>query len=194
MVRRAEYVMKILETERLLLRTWQDSDLDPMAVIDQDPQVCQYLPGIGNREATAAGIERIKKHYKKHGFSVYAVELKSTQEMIGFIGLSVPSFEAHFMPTVEIAWRLASRHWNKGYATEGAMAVLNYAFLQLNLNEIVSFCVVKNQASRRIMEKIGLHRNPADDFAHPKLPEESPLRAHVLYRLSKAEYLKNRER
>lgn len=186
--------MKILETERLILRTWENSDLDPMAAIDQDPLVCKYLLGIGNRDATAAGVQRMMKHYQEHGFSLYAVELKETGEMIGFLGLSIPSFKAHFTPAVEIGWRLASQHWNKGYATEGAKAVIDYAFNQLGLNEIVSFCLVNNQASRRVMEKIGLHRNAQDDFERSDLPEGSPLRPHVLYRLSKTEYLKNIEK
>lgn len=183
--------MKILETDRLILRTWKPTDIELMAAIDQDPKVCQYLGAIGNRAATEAGIQRIIKHYAEHGFSLYAVELKQNGEFIGFVGLSIPSFEAHFTPAVEIGWRLASQHWGKGYATEAAEAVLRYGFLTLNLNEIVSFTVVDNQASRRVMEKIGLHHHPQDDFDHPKLTADSPLRRHVLYRLSKAEYLKN---
>ena len=112
--------MKILETDRLILRTWENSDIEPMAAIDQDPKVGEYLPGIGNRAATEAGIRRIMQHFDQHGFCLYAVELKSRHEFIGWVGLSIPSFHAHFTPAVEIGWRLASRHWNKGYATEGA--------------------------------------------------------------------------
>ena len=112
--------------------------------------------------------------------------------MIGFLGLMIPSFEAHFTPAVEIGWRLSSTHWNQGYATEGAKAVLHYAFTSLNLPEVVSFTAVNNLASRRVMEKIGLQHNPKDDFDHPKLEQNSPLRRHVLYRLSRADYLKNK--
>lgn len=93
-------------------------------------------------------------HYKEKGFSLYAVELKNTGEMIGFLGLMPPSFEAHFTPAVEIGWRLSSTHWNQGYATEGAKAVLHYAFTSLNLPEVVSFTAVNNLASRRVMEKL----------------------------------------
>lgn len=180
--------MKILETNRLILRTWTEQDIDPMAAIDQDPEVCKFLPGIGSREATDAGIQTMMKHYEEHGFTFYAVELKSTHEMIGFLGLKIPSFQAHFTPCVEIGWRLSSKHWNQGYATEGAKAILDYAFTDLNLDEVVSYTVVANQASRRVMEKIGMHRNPNDDFDHPRLEEDSPLKRHVLYRLSKQEY------
>lgn len=183
--------MKIIETDRLILRTWKEQDIDAMALIDQDPKVCEFLPGIGNRDATEAGVRRIIQHYEKHGFCLYAVELKSTHQFIGWIGLSIPSFEAHFTPAVEIGWRLNSQHWNKGYATEGAKAVLYYAFTKLNLNEIVSFTTVNNTASRRIMEKIGMHHNEQDDFDHPKLDKAHPLCRHVLYRISKSEYLKS---
>ena len=185
--------MKILETERLILRTWQESDLDPMTAIDQDPKVCEFLPGIGTREATAVGIQRHIEHYKKHGFCCYAVELKPTHEMIGFVGLQFPTFNAHFTPAVEVGWRLALGHWNKGYATEAALAALHHGFTTLNLDEIVSFTVVKNRASRRVMEKCGMHHTPEGDFDHPRLTEDSPLRRHVLYRLSKTEYLKQHD-
>jgi RimJ/RimL family protein N-acetyltransferase len=181
--------MIILETKRLILRTWHDDDIDPMTLINQDPKVCEFLLGVGDRKATIAGAERINKHFQDHGFSLYAVELKSTHEMIGWTGLMIPSFESHFTPAVEIGWRLASEHWNKGYATEAATAVLDYAFTTLNLNEVVSFTVVNNKASRRVMEKIGLQHNSHDDFDHPKISIEHPLSRHVLYRLSKSAYL-----
>ena len=182
-------MMNILETPRLILRTWTEQDIDPMTAIDQDPEVCKYLPSIGNREGTTARIKHAIDHYKKHGFCTYAVELKSTHEMIGFLGLNIPSFQAHFTPCIEIGWRLSSKHWNQGYATEGAKAVLEYAFNHLNLDEIVSFTVVDNQASRRVMEKIGMHHNPNDDFDHPKLTPDSPLSRHVLYRINKYDYI-----
>lgn len=180
--------MKILESKRLILRTFEKSDLDAMTAVNQDPKVCEYLPSIGSREETEELINRIMKHHQKKGFSLYAVELKITGEMIGFLGLMGPSFEAHFTPAVEIGWRLSSKYWNQGYATEGARAVLHYAFTVLQIPEIVSFTVVNNYASRRVMEKIGLKHNPDDDFDHPKLALDSPLSRHVLYRLKKSDY------
>lgn len=180
--------MIILETTRLILRTFEEHDIDPMALIDQDPKVCEFLPGIGNREKTTQGVHAIMNHYRDHGFSLYAVELKSTGEMIGWCGLMIPSFEAHFTPSVEIGWRLASSHWNKGYATEAANAVLKHAFENVKLNEVVSFTAVDNIRSRRVMEKIGLHHNPTADFDHPKLEKSHSLCRHVLYRISKKEY------
>jgi RimJ/RimL family protein N-acetyltransferase len=180
--------MKILETARLILRTWEDVDLDPMTAIDQDPKVREYLPGTSDRNATNANIQRFMQHYQTKGFSLYAVELKTTHEMIGFVGLMTPSFEAHFTPAIEIGWRLASKHWKKGYATEAAEAILHYGFTQLGLDEVVSFTVLNNLPSRRVMEKIGMRHNPNDDFDHPKIVDGSPLKRHVLYRLSKADY------
>lgn len=180
--------MIIIETNRLILRTFEERDIDPMILIDQDPKVCEFLPSIGNRDKTTQSIHKFITHYRDHGFSLYAVELKSTGEMIGWCGLMIPAFEAHFMPAVEIAWRLASQHWNHGYATEAAKAVLQYAFEQLKLNEVVSLTVPDNIRSRRVMEKIGLHHNSNDDFDHPKLEKLHPLCRHVLYRIYKKEY------
>ena len=176
--------MQILETSRLIFRTFNDMDLSAMTAINQDPDVMKYFPSMLDQEQTKSFIKCIMSHYQKYGFSLYAVELKSTSEMIGFVGLlhrTKEEFNVPFMPATEIGWRLASKHWNKGYATEAATAVLNYAFNVLNLNKIVSFTVVDNKASRRVMEKIGLHHSSIDDFDHPQLEKDSPLCRHVLY-------------
>lgn len=180
----------ILTTPRLILRTWKPSDIALMAAINSDPLVMEYFPATQNIVATQASIDYITQHYKNYGYGVYAVEIKDTHEFIGFVGLDHPSFEIpNFkpigLPIVEILWRLSSSHWGKGYATEAARAVLHYAFTELNLDEIISFAVVANFKSRRVMEKIGLHHSDKDDFDHPKLEEKNPLRRHVLYRLTR---------
>ena len=179
--------MIIFKTKRLILKTWKEQDLDSMPAINQDPLVCEFLPKIGDRAATKALIQRFINNYKKYGFTAYAVGLKSNGEFIGFVGLLVTSFEAHFTPAVEIAWRLDSKCWGKGYATEAAKAIIDFSFTTLKLEEVVSFTVENNIRSRRVMEKIGMHHNPHDDFDHPKLPKNSPLCRHVLYRLSRRE-------
>jgi hypothetical protein len=102
-----------------------------------------------------------------------------------FTGLSVPPFEAHFTPCVEIAWRLARDYWGFGYATEAAGAARDYGFAHQGLNQIVSFTVPGNQRSRNVMERIGMTRSPDDDFQHPLLPQSHPLRLHVLYRIAR---------
>ena len=107
---------------------------------------------------------------------------------IGFIGLSIPQFEAQFMPTVEIGWRLDPAHWGVGLATEGAHACLVHAFTTLALSEVVSFTVPENKASRRVMEKVGMKRDETEDFAHPNLPNGHPLQRHVLYRLTASDW------
>ena len=104
---------------------------------------------------------------------------------LGFIGLFVPEFDAHFTPAVEIGWRLASEHWGKGLAAEGARGALRYGFETLRLEEVVSFTAPANLRSRRVMEKLGMSHNPADDFDHPRLPEGHALRRHVLYRIKR---------
>lgn len=177
--------MLILQTERLQLRTFNEADIDAMTRINQDPKVCEFLPAIGDRNVTAAQIHRFIEHQQQHGFSLYAVELKSDPHFLGWTGLLTPNFSAPFMPAVEIGWRLSSAHWNQGYATEAATAVANHAFDNLGLTELVSFTVAQNKASRRVMEKIGMRHDSSGDFDHPKLEPGHPLQRHVLYRLQK---------
>lgn len=186
----------ILTTDRLILRTWKASDLPLMTAISSDPLVMEHFPATQDITATQALIDHVNQHYEKFGYATYAVEIKATREFIGFVGLNhppfeIPDFKPKSLPIVEIGWRLSSKHWNKGYATEAARAVLHYAFTELNLDEIISFAVVANVKSRHVMEKIGLHHSEADDFDHPTLEENSPLRRHVLYRLTRDNYLKN---
>ena len=171
-----------LLTARLLLRQWREEDREPFARINSDPEVMRYLPALLSREESDSLMGRAKTHFAVHGFGPFALELRETGQLAGFLGLVVPSFEAHFTPAVEIGWRLDASLWNQGLATEGAREVLRYAFEELLLPEVVSFTVPANLASRRVMEKIGLARDPADDFDHPRLSEGHPLRRHVLYR------------
>ena len=173
----------MFETDRLILRQWQSSDLRPFADLNACKRVCEFLPKTLTVAESTEMAERIMAHFDRHGFGLYAVAQKDGEEFIGFTGLNIPSFEAHFMPAVEIGWRLAYKHWGCGYATEAAQAVLAHAFHTLNLPEIVSFTVPENIRSRRVMEKIGLHHTEKDDFDHPKLPDGHRLKRHVLYRL-----------
>jgi RimJ/RimL family protein N-acetyltransferase len=176
--------MLSLQTERLLLRRWRDSDREPFAHINADPRVMEYFPATLTREESSALIDRIEAYFAERAWGPWAAELRMTGELIGFIGLSVPAFEAPFTPCVEIGWRLAAEHWGKGLATEGALAALHYGFTELHLPEIVSFTTVANLPSRRVMEKLAMTHNPADDFDHPGLPDGHPLGPHVLYRKS----------
>ena len=172
-----------LETERLILRRWRPEDLEPFAAINADPRVVEHFPGALSREESDALAARIEAHFAAHGFAQWAVEVRGLVPFAGFIGLSVPQFEAHFTPCVEIGWRLAATCWGSGYATEGASAALAFGFEALGLAEIVSFTVPANVRSRRVMEKLGMRHDPAGDFEHPLLPPGHRLRRHVLYRL-----------
>ena len=172
-----------LRTDRLLLRRWLPEDRTPFARLNADARVVEFLPGPLSREESDAWADRIEAHFQEHGFGLWAVEIPGVTPFAGFIGLSIPRFEAHFMPCVEIGWRLDADHWNRGYATEGARAALGFGFETLQLEEIVSFTVPANVRSRRVMEKISMRHSASDDFDHPLLPDGHPLRRHVLYRL-----------
>ena len=169
-----------LETSRLVLRRWRESDAEPFYRMNSDPRVMEFFPACLTREQSDALMARAQTHFDTHGFGPFAAELRSTGELAGFIGLTVPQFEAYFTPCVEIGWRLGAGFWNQGLATEGAEAVLRMAFGTLGLREIVSFTVPDNLRSIRVMEKLGMTYD--GDFDHPRLPEGHRLRRHSLYR------------
>jgi RimJ/RimL family protein N-acetyltransferase len=175
--------MTILETERLILRNWRAADRQPFAQMNADPMVMEVMPATLSNSESDLLMDKIEKHIQTHGFGLFAAELRESLSFIGFIGLSIPSFQARFTPCVEVGWRLSAIHWGKGLATEGAREVIRYAFRVLRLDDVVSFTVPANVRSRRVIEKLGMAHDPADDFDHPKLPEGHPLRRHVLYRL-----------
>ena len=127
-------------------------------------------------------VAEIEKRMSRDGFGLWAVELKTTQDFIGFIGLNVPGDPLPFSPCIEIGWRLAFDYWGRGFAQEGARAAMAFGFDTIGLREIVSFTTLTNFRSRHVMERIGMTHDPQDDFEHPRLPERHPLRKHVLYR------------
>lgn len=171
-----------LATERLRLRRWLPSDLAPFAAMNADPRVMEFFPSmLGSRESEAL-VERIEAHFARHGFGFWAVEAPSVAEFIGFVGLMVPVFDAHFTPCVEIGWRLAHEYWGRGYASEAAGRALTHAEEALALPEVVSFTAAGNLRSQRVMERIGMAHDAGGDFDHPSLPAGHPLRRHVLYR------------
>jgi RimJ/RimL family protein N-acetyltransferase len=174
-----------LATDRLRLRPWRPSDLAPFAAINADPRVMEFFPKRLDRSESDAVAARIGEHFERHGFGPWAIEVPNSADFIGFVGLSVPRFEAHFTPCVEVGWRLAYDHWGRGYATEAARAVVEFGFRRLGLDEIVSFAVPANKRSRRVMERLGMTHRPEEDFDHPMIPEGHPLRRHVLYRLAR---------
>jgi RimJ/RimL family protein N-acetyltransferase len=174
-----------LRTPRLLLRQWREADLVPFAALNADPDVMRHFPAPLTRGQSDAFASRARAHIDVLGWGLWAVEAEGAP-FVGFVGLSEARFEAHFTPAVEVGWRLAREHWGNGYATEAARAALAHGFDELGLSEIVSFTTAGNGPSRRVMERVGLTRDPADDFQHPLIAPGDPLRPHVLYRISRA--------
>jgi ribosomal-protein-alanine N-acetyltransferase len=169
-------------TERLLLRPWRDADLPAFAELSADPVVMEFLRPLSEPGASEAWATRARAHWQQYGFGQWVVEIPGEASFIGVIGLSTVSYEAHFTPAVEIAWRLARAHWGCGYAGEAARAALDYGFATLGLAEIVAVTVPANRRSRAVMERLGMTRAPEDDFDHPNVPQ-GPLKRCVLYRV-----------
>jgi ribosomal-protein-alanine N-acetyltransferase len=173
-----------LTSERLILRRWRAEDLAPFAAMNADPATMRFMPGVMTTEETRTQIARFEEHHRLHGFGVWAVEAVGVAPLVGYVGLQRVPFEAHFTPAVEIGWRLSPAYWGKGYATEAARAALRTGFEDLNLDQIVSFTVPANKASWSVMERLGMTRDPSEDFDHPRLPVGHALRRHVLYRVT----------
>ena len=172
-----------LRTNRLVLRRWQDRDRYPFAALNADPEVMEHFLAPLSHTESDAMVEKVEAHFDEHGFGLWALEVAETGEFIGFTGLSIPRFPAHFMPAVEIGWRLARSAWGRGYASEAAHRALKFGFEDINLPEIVSFTAIGNLRSQKVMARIGMTHDPVDDFEHPLMPEGIRLRRHVLYRL-----------
>jgi RimJ/RimL family protein N-acetyltransferase len=182
-----------LETDRLFLRQWQDTDLAIFSKLNSDPEVMAYFPSVLSREESDALSHNFKALIAQRGWGFWAVELKRVKAFIGFVGLHEPKAALPFSPCVEIGWRLHRDHWGKGYATQAAAEVLRYAFEILELNEIVSFTTVSNIRSRSVMERMGM-TNTGRNFNHPDIPVSDPLSEHVLYKISKSQWLSKRFR
>lgn len=170
-----------IETDRLLLRQWRDADRDPFAALNADPIVMEHFPSTLSRAESDAFVDRHSALIDQRGWGLWAVEVRDSGEFIGFTGLSVPLFDAEFVPCTEIGWRLTVSSWGRGYATEAATAVLDFAFDEIGLDDVVSFTFVGNHRSRRVMEKLGLTER--GEFDHPNLPGDRVER-HVIYGLS----------
>ena len=165
------------------LRSWREEDFVPFAAMNADPEVMQYFPRLLTEEESRATFERFRDGIAQRGWGLWAVEVEG--QFAGFTGLSEPKFTAHFTPCIEIGWRLHRAYWGRSIAYAAAQQAIHDAFHQLRLNQLVSFTAVLNHRSRRLMERLGFTHDPCDDFLHPALEENHPLRPHVLYRLAK---------
>ncbi len=172
--------MAEIGTDRLVMRGWRESDLAPWAAMNADPEVRQYLGPLLTFEQASAWVLAFQDDLDRYGFGFWAVEVRASGEFIGFTGLGTVDEE---MPItgVEIAWRLARPAWGHGYATEAALAALEYGFGTMGLPEIVAVTMARNLRSRAVMRRIGMTSDPAEDFDDPDV-DEGPLRRHVVYR------------
>jgi RimJ/RimL family protein N-acetyltransferase len=186
--------MTTLTTTRLLLRSWLATDLVPFAALNADRETMRFMPRCLEAGESAALAAAAQAELERRGFGLWALALRESAQFIGYVGLSVPSFTAHFTPCTEVSWRLQRDQWGHGYATEAARACLHFAFATLQVPEVVSFTVPDNLRSRRVMERLGMQRCAGEDFEHPRLPPGHPLRPHVLYRLARADFASGGDR
>ena len=168
-----------IETPRLLLRRWQDSDLEPYVRLNADTEVMRYFPVPYSSSQTKAFYDLIQQEFADYGYGLYATEEKASGRFMGYIGFHHAKLAVNFCPCIEIGWRLDKAFWNKGYATEGAKACLDYGFSHLGFEKVYSFTAIVNLPSERIMQKIGMKLE--GHFEHPDIPEGHPLRSHVFY-------------
>lgn len=174
-----------LTTERLTLRPWRDADRGPVAAITADPEVMRFFARSRDRAQSDAWLARVHNHFERTGFGIFAVDAHDLHgtPLIGFVGLSTVPDTIPSAPAVEAVWTLGRAFWRRGYALEAATAAIRDGFSRIGLPEIVAFTAVINTPSRGVMEKLGMQRDPADDFDHPAVPEGNPVRPHVVYRL-----------
>jgi RimJ/RimL family protein N-acetyltransferase len=184
----------IIQTERLLLRSWKHEDLESLAKLYTDHRVMEYSEKVKTYEESKKDYDHFVSTVEERGWGFWATELRDTHQFIGLIGLDNFEFKEILSPAVEIGWRLHYDFWGKGYATEGANAALEYGFESIGLNEVVSFTSTTNKRSRRVMERLGMTHNPKDDFNDPDLCEGHPNRRLVLYRLKKENWNVSKEK
>jgi RimJ/RimL family protein N-acetyltransferase len=177
-----------IHTERLVLRRWRDQDGDAFAALNSDPEVMEHFPAVLTREESDQMIRRIELHFEEFGYGLWAVDIRWAEKLIGFCGLSVPTFHTHFTPAVEVGWRLTREEWGNGYATEAARAAVDFGFEQADLDEVLSWTIPANERSQGVMKRLGMKRAPELDFDHPRFLDDERLRRHVVYRLTRDDW------
>jgi RimJ/RimL family protein N-acetyltransferase len=171
----------LFTSERLGFRNWREADTGKMAVINCDERVMEFFPGPQSVMETRKFIRRMQTSFGEKGYCYWAVDILETMEFIGFIGLIEITYPAHFTPATDIGWRLDPRYWNRGYATEGAIASLNYGFDIPRLPRIVATAPEINLRSQKVMKKAGMRF--VETFVHPKLADDERLKQCVLYEI-----------
>jgi ribosomal-protein-alanine N-acetyltransferase len=176
-----------IETARLLLRGWRDSDVEPWVQMNADPRVTEFFPRIYTRELSESTAQRLGADLESRGYGWWVVDVREGRAFAGVVALQEVPFPAHFTPAREIGWRFAPECWGFGYATEAARVALGFAFNRLGWHEVVAMTAVPNLRSQRVMERLGMTRVAGGDFDHPRIEEGHPLRRHVLYRIGAPE-------
>jgi len=179
-----------LQTHRLILRQWCESDIEPFSAMNRCDQVMKYFPRHYSAEESENFVAAMTQHIEQFGWGNWAVEVPGVSPFIGYVGLSEPATWHPCANSIEIGWRLSSNYWKQGYATEAARQVLHYGFEQLELPEIISFTAKSNTPSLAVMQRIGLRHN-GESFEHPRIADDDPLRHHLVYRLLRGDYLRN---
>ncbi len=172
-----------IQTPRLLLRQWRESDFEPFIRLNADPVVMEYFESVRTPEESLAQIARIMTNIVKYGYGFFAVERKDTGQFIGFTGLTNAPFESWFTPCIEIGWRLSKEHWGQGFASEAAAACLEFGFDKLDAGQIYSFTSIHNSRSEQVMSRIGMQR--VGEFDHPNVKKGHFLQRHVLYSIAR---------
>jgi len=177
-----------LQTARLTLRQWKNSDLPIFAALNADPAVMAHYPSTLTREQSDAMANKLIHLINNRGWGLWAIEATDVQQFMGFVGLHIPTYDLPVSPCLEIGWRLAKKYWGYGYATEAAKAAMEFAFTTLQEDTIYSFTSVTNAKSRAVMARLGLH-NTHHNFNHPMLPDNHILSEHVLYKIQKEQWV-----
>lgn len=183
--------MRPLETERLVIRNWEERDRDLFYEINSDDEVMRFFPFRRTREMADAFFDKLRNTIEEEKIGFAALELKDTDETIGFAGLHADDVVPTLPPrTVEIGWRLARRFWGRGYASEAARELLRFGFEEMGLGRIVSYAVRDNDRSTAVMRRVGMRRAAEHDFDHPRVPDTHPeLKRHVVYALTQDQWM-----
>ena len=184
---RENKIINTIETERLYLRQWQASDFAPFAEMNANPEVMEYFPKLLTTSMSNTIAKKCQSLIDDNGWGFWAVSLKETDAFIGMVGLNNANADMPFSPAVEIAWRLDNDYWGLGYATEAARASLNFAFVELGIEEVVSFTAVINKRSQLVMERLGM-TNTQENFYHPMINPNHRLAEHVLYKMTRQQW------
>lgn len=175
----------IFKSERLGFRNWIEDDLEEFSKLNADVQVMEHFPATLSKEEVREFIVKLKKHFADNGFTYYATEVLDTKEFIGMIGLAYQEYKTNFTPAIDIGWRLNRHSWGKGYATEGAKRCLDYAFQELDIQNVIAVCTIENTKSEHVMKKIGMSK--IGKFNHPEMKDHPEYEKHVCYEISRHE-------